>query len=353
MPRRALALAAGIGLLLGAALPAAARNVNATNTYGVHILQSDTAASPDTDLVNGWGIVASPTSPWWVSDNGTHKSTLYNGNTGAKLGLSRDGSRRTDRGRLQRLGERLQGRRRDRPACRRDSSSRPTTARSPAGTASGPRRSARSPTPDDDLPRPRDRQQRRRELPLRRQLQRAARSTSSTARSTTVATCRATSPIRALPDGYAPFDIQAIGGELFVAYAKQDADGDEEVAGEGLGYRRRLRYRRQLPWPRRHRRRAERPVGPGHGAGELRQVQRRPAGRQLRRRPDPRVPRRRRRLGGARRREGHRPPADRDRRPVGHRLRQRRHRRARRTRCSSRPGPDDETHGLFGSITAP
>src|SRR6185369_6197417 len=31
--------------------------------------------------------VASPTSPWWVSDNGTSKSTLYNGNTGAKLGL--------------------------------------------------------------------------------------------------------------------------------------------------------------------------------------------------------------------------------------------------------------------------
>src|SRR4029453_9077458 len=38
-------------------------------------------------LVNGWGIVASSTSPWWVSDNGTSKSTLYNGNTGAKLGL--------------------------------------------------------------------------------------------------------------------------------------------------------------------------------------------------------------------------------------------------------------------------
>ena len=87
MPRRALALAAGIGLLIGIAVPAAARNINADNLYGLHILQSDQGTPPDTDLVNGWGIVASPTSPWWVSDNGTSKSTLYNGNTGAKLGL--------------------------------------------------------------------------------------------------------------------------------------------------------------------------------------------------------------------------------------------------------------------------
>jgi uncharacterized protein (TIGR03118 family) len=87
MPRRALALAAGIGLLFGIAVPAAARNVNADNLYGLHILQSDQGNPPDTDLVNGWGIVASSTSPWWVSDNGTSKSTLYNGNTGAKLGL--------------------------------------------------------------------------------------------------------------------------------------------------------------------------------------------------------------------------------------------------------------------------
>jgi len=41
----------------------------------------------DPDLVNGWGLVASATSPWWIADNGTDLSTLYNGNTGAKLGL--------------------------------------------------------------------------------------------------------------------------------------------------------------------------------------------------------------------------------------------------------------------------
>lgn len=40
----------------------------------------------DPDLVNPWGIVASSTSPWWVSDNGTGKLTLYDGN-GVKQGL--------------------------------------------------------------------------------------------------------------------------------------------------------------------------------------------------------------------------------------------------------------------------
>jgi uncharacterized protein (TIGR03118 family) len=81
MARRMLALVAGVGLVLAIALPATARNINADNQYSVHKLFSDVAgaaAVQDTDLVNGWGIFASPTSPWWVSDNGTSKSTLYN-----------------------------------------------------------------------------------------------------------------------------------------------------------------------------------------------------------------------------------------------------------------------------------
>ena len=35
----------------------------------------------DPDLVNPWGISFSPTSPFWVSDNVTGKSTLYTGDT--------------------------------------------------------------------------------------------------------------------------------------------------------------------------------------------------------------------------------------------------------------------------------
>ncbi len=33
----------------------------------------------DPNLVNPWGLVASATSPWWVSDNGAGLTTLYNG----------------------------------------------------------------------------------------------------------------------------------------------------------------------------------------------------------------------------------------------------------------------------------
>jgi len=38
-----------------------------------------------------------------------------------------------------------------------------------------------------------------------------------------------------LPAGYAPFGIQAIGNQIVVAYAKQDAQAADEVAGPGLG----------------------------------------------------------------------------------------------------------------------
>src|SRR5256885_16868101 len=54
-------------------------------------LVSDGAVSADLvdlALVNAWGLAASATSPWWVADNGTGLSTLYNGNTGAKVALT-------------------------------------------------------------------------------------------------------------------------------------------------------------------------------------------------------------------------------------------------------------------------
>jgi uncharacterized protein (TIGR03118 family) len=39
-----------------------------------------------------------------------------------------------------------------------------------------------------------------------------------------------------ITSGYAPFNVQVLGGELYVAYALQDADAADEVAGAGLGY---------------------------------------------------------------------------------------------------------------------
>jgi uncharacterized protein (TIGR03118 family) len=38
-----------------------------------------------------------------------------------------------------------------------------------------------------------------------------------------------------LPPGFAPFGIQALGGRIYVAYAKRAPTGDDEQAGDGLG----------------------------------------------------------------------------------------------------------------------
>ena len=43
-------------------------------------------SATDPDLINPWGVSFSPSGPFWVSDNGTGKSTLYN-SVGAKQGL--------------------------------------------------------------------------------------------------------------------------------------------------------------------------------------------------------------------------------------------------------------------------
>jgi uncharacterized protein (TIGR03118 family) len=39
-----------------------------------------------------------------------------------------------------------------------------------------------------------------------------------------------------IPNGFAPFGIQNIGGVLFVTYAKQDAEKHDDVAGQGNGF---------------------------------------------------------------------------------------------------------------------
>jgi uncharacterized protein (TIGR03118 family) len=41
---------------------------------------------------------------------------------------------------------------------------------------------------------------------------------------------------RFLPRGYAPFNVAVLGDAIYVAYAKQDAAGEDEVAGRGLGF---------------------------------------------------------------------------------------------------------------------
>ena len=58
-------------------------------------------------------------------------------------------------------------------------------------------------------------------------------STCSTSRSTS---SRAVSRDPRIPKGFAPFGIQALGGNIFVTYAKQDAAKKDDVAAPGQGF---------------------------------------------------------------------------------------------------------------------
>jgi uncharacterized protein (TIGR03118 family) len=80
--RRFMALGSAALLLLLAAMPVSAHDRHAPNAYLAHYLVSDGSVPADLvdpNLVNAWGITRSPTSPWWVANNGTGTSTLYTG----------------------------------------------------------------------------------------------------------------------------------------------------------------------------------------------------------------------------------------------------------------------------------
>src|SRR6266496_1073985 len=87
---RVMLTIAGLLAVTGAvaAVPAGARATSA-NAYIVHNLVSDQAGvadRTDPNLVNAWGLTSLPASPWWVADNGTDVSTLYQAD-GTKVSL--------------------------------------------------------------------------------------------------------------------------------------------------------------------------------------------------------------------------------------------------------------------------
>jgi uncharacterized protein (TIGR03118 family) len=89
MSRKSLGLFATIGAAALVAWVAAVASAQQANIYTVHSLVSDSAGAPaaDTSLVNAWGLSAGPATPWWSANNGTNTSTLYNG-AGAKIPLT-------------------------------------------------------------------------------------------------------------------------------------------------------------------------------------------------------------------------------------------------------------------------
>jgi uncharacterized protein (TIGR03118 family) len=77
---------AGAPVMLGLALAFASpvQDAMAQQHYTQTNLVSNQASlaptnPPDPNLVNSWGLTRSSTSPWWVADNGTGLSTLYSG----------------------------------------------------------------------------------------------------------------------------------------------------------------------------------------------------------------------------------------------------------------------------------
>lgn len=84
MQHKSALLLAALVLALGvSAPPSQAQQYKVT---GLVSDQSGVAPATDANLVNPWGMSRSSTSPWWISDNGTGLSTLYTG-TGTAASL--------------------------------------------------------------------------------------------------------------------------------------------------------------------------------------------------------------------------------------------------------------------------
>ena len=235
-PRRLVPLAV-LSVAVLAVAPASAANISAANSYAVHALLSDNGvdgSAIDPNLVNGWGITASATSPWWVSDNGTDTSTLYRGDGSiVPLVVSVPGGP---------TGTVFNG-----------SSSFVVTA----GAASAPARFLFD-NEDGEI-----RGWNPGVAPTTAVVG-AAASDGASYKGLAIASSGGNPYLYAadfhnakvdvyngsfvlqawtgafvdpgIPDGFAPFGIQTLNGMIFVTYAKQDADAADEVAGEGLGF---------------------------------------------------------------------------------------------------------------------
>jgi uncharacterized protein (TIGR03118 family) len=216
-----LAVAAAV---LAAATPAAERNA-----YVQHNLVSDgsvPADHTDANLVNAWGLTSLPGSPWWVADNGTDVSTLYaadgtprplvvsvpNAPTGA---VSNTGSSfvvgsgpalflfATEEGKL--LGWNM---------------SVGTTAQVVADKTGEGAIFKGLAIAGDRL--------------YATDFHNGKVDVFDGSFGDVNTPGAFVDP--SIPAGYAPFGIQNIDGNIFVTYAKQDADAEDDVAGQGLGF---------------------------------------------------------------------------------------------------------------------
>jgi uncharacterized protein (TIGR03118 family) len=232
---KTVAIARGGSIAFSCALmllasPAPAGSVSVENLV-TNSQAANAAQIADPNLVNPWGVSYSPTSPFWVSDNGTGVTTLYkvdpstnatsiqalvvaipgngsvtgqvfnpstNFNSDLFIFVSEDGTVSGWRGALGTTAETLRA------------GFDPNVYK---GTTLGTHGigdylySANFATANIDV------------LP-----------------GTGAPALTGTFTDNGLPSGYAPFNIQNLGGKLFVTYALQDADRRDEIDGLGNGY---------------------------------------------------------------------------------------------------------------------
>jgi uncharacterized protein (TIGR03118 family) len=223
-----------VAMAAAAVIAGSATGGVAEDIFTVHNLVGDTAgAAPasDASLVNGWGLSAGPTTPWWVSDNGTDSSTLYSG-TGSKVALtvSVPGGP---------TGTVFNGSATDFPISQ---SGKSGAARFLFATEGGmilgwsPTVNGTTAIPGVD--------QSSTGAVYKGLTTMSDRLYATDFHNGRVDVFDATfKPVTGLafadpklPKGYAPFGIQALNGSIFVTYAKQDAAKHDDVAGDGNGF---------------------------------------------------------------------------------------------------------------------
>ena len=223
-------------VLAGTTLGVGGATASTGNWYNPYFLVSDgpavSAPRADASLVNGWGLSAGPTTPWWTSNNGTNTSTLYNG-SGVKsaLTVSVPGGP---------TGTVFNG---NAAAFVVSQNGKSGSARflfaTQAGTILGWSPAVNGTTAIPGV----DRSAQGAEYDGLTTLNNRLYATDF--HNARVDVFDATfAPVTLaggftdaqIPAGWAPFGIQALGGNIFVTYAKQDAAKRNDVAGGGLGY---------------------------------------------------------------------------------------------------------------------
>jgi uncharacterized protein (TIGR03118 family) len=227
--RCGLALAVLIAALF-AAMPLGAAEDNAYIVTALVADQPGVAPVVDPDLVNAWGLAASSTSPWWVADNETSKSTLYNGNTGQKVALTVTvGTDSGPTGVVFYGGSAFVVTNGVTSAPARfifDSEDGLIRGWNPAVDPTNAVVAAQG-DPDANF----------KGLAIADGMLYAAdfhNGVVAVFDDSWNLVDRFTDP--GIPAGFAPFGIQAIDSQIFVTFAKQDADAEDEVAGQSLGF---------------------------------------------------------------------------------------------------------------------